>query len=189
MLTACPSVVKVNPEFQDMGNAVSRHIATGFIYPFSIDHFYTVNKTDYDGSGKHYSVGYNDRKNFVVTTIYIYPKSIEPQATDVNSLFALEKAVVQNFYQNSKQLDEKAFAYPNFNGLKATFLLPNQDLFGEAPAELKTGGNLSELYIMQGREYNVKFRISYFANNAAVSQPAIEEFIAKWTAANSATVY
>ena len=57
--------------FTQVGTAL-RHVASGMLFPASVDDFQRVTPFTYDAAGKDVSVGYNAGRP-IVATVYIYP--------------------------------------------------------------------------------------------------------------------
>jgi len=175
-LTACANfyrnqdirVVQTSPT-KAYTNSPSR-----FVFPPRVGSFERAQIVEYDSYGMDVGVGYNDPKESIAMTVYVYPISQNAPNDTLNRHFIICKGIVLAQHAGALLVvDDPVQIAPagiQHTGLRAAFTYT--DKFEHKRQPLR-----SELYLFTHGQRFVKYRVTYPAGRQAEAELAIRELM------------
>jgi hypothetical protein len=167
------------------------HGPSGFSFPAHLGTFTRASADKYDETGRNVSVGYLDRGQKVLVSVYVYPHGGQSLKTH----FERVKGEVAQVHPRAKLTADEAWtlkqgsndegaegeegkkAGRTYAGRKATYEFALRRRGGEA------GGDtvVSEAYLLRHGEFFIKFRVTCPADNHPAASDRVERFLRRLT--------
>jgi hypothetical protein len=147
------------------------HQGSRFAFPERVKGFERGEVVRYDGEGANVGVGYNDVKNGIALTAYVYPADA---AETVKSHFDACKAQVLQSHQTARTVAESAIQLSpggvEHKGYWAMFDYEQEFARRKQPVG-------SELYVFKSEDWFLKLRSTFPAGQRQIAERLVEDFI------------
>ena len=167
------------------------HGPSGFTFPAHLGTFTRASADQYDAAGRNVSVGYLDRGQKVLVSVYVYPHGGQPLKThfervkrEVSEVHPRAKLTADEAWTLKQGADEDGAegqegkkAARTYAGRKATYEFVLRRRGGEA------GGDtvVSEAYLLRHGDFFIKFRVTCPADNHPAASDRVERFLRRLT--------
>jgi len=167
------------------------HEPSGFTFPAHLGTFTRASADKYDGAGRNISVGYLDRGQKVLVSVYVYPHGGQSLKTH----FERVKREVAQVHPQAKLTADEAWTLKQgaddegaegekgkkpgrtYAGRKATYEFVLRRRGGEAGGDTVT----SEAYLLRHGDFFIKFRVTCPADNHPAASERVERFLRRLT--------
>lgn len=171
------------------------HGPSGFTFPAHLGTFTRASADKYDGAGRNVSVGYLDRGQKVLVSVYVYPHGGQSLKThfervkrDVSEVHPRAKlkadeawTLKQGAEDEGGEGEEGKKAGRTYAGRKATYEFVLRRRAGEGGGEPGGDTVISEAYLLRHGEFFIKFRVTCPADNHPAASERVERFLRRLT--------